>query len=72
MTQSTEPRVVVTWQGAGEPITLTVHGPDGNVGGAPPTSIPLTPMRALELARELIKPAVATIKVNQWGPGWPG
>jgi hypothetical protein len=31
-----------------------------------------TPVRALELAQELIQPAVVSIKTAQWGPGWPG
>jgi hypothetical protein len=35
-------------------------------------AVPLTPVRALELAQELIQPAVVSIKTNQWGPGWPG
>ena len=25
-------RAVVTWAGAGEPIVLTVHGPEGEIG----------------------------------------
>jgi hypothetical protein len=58
----TEPRVVVTWEGPGEPIVLTV----GEV------AVPLTPKRALALAGELTQRAVLTIKVNRWGPGWPG
>ena len=59
-------RAVVTWAGPGEPIMLTIYGPDGVV------AVPLTPKRALELAREMMEPAVIAIKVNQWGPGWPG
>ncbi len=35
-------------------------------------AVPLTPKRALALAVELTQRAVATIKVNQWEPGWPG
>jgi hypothetical protein len=58
--------VVVTWAGAGEPITLTLHGETGEV------AVPLTPKRALELARELIEPAVSSIKTSQWGKPWPG
>ena len=65
MTQPTEPRAVVSWQGAGQPIVLTVYGPDGEV-------VALTPKRALALAVELTQRAVLTIKVNCWGPGWPG
>ncbi len=59
-------RAVVSWQGAGQPITLTVYGADGEV------AVALSPVRALELAVELTQRAVLTIKVNQWGPGWPG
>ncbi len=40
---------------------LTVRGPDGEV------AVPLTPVRALELAQELIQPAVVSIKTAQWG-----
>ena len=66
MTVTTEPRAVVSWEGRGTPIMLTVHGPAGEV------AVPMNPVRALELARELIEPAVQTIKTSQWGPGWPG
>ena len=45
----------------GLPITLTVNGPDGEV------AVALTPVRALELAKELLQPAVAGIKTAQWG-----
>ena len=48
MTENTESRVVVTWAGAGQPITLQVYDPDGAV-----VSVPLSPMRALELAKDL-------------------
>ncbi len=60
------PRAVVAWGGPGEPIMLTAYGPDGEV------AVELTPVRALEIAQELTKPAVTTIKHSQWGPGWPG
>jgi hypothetical protein len=40
---------------------LTVRGPDGEV------AVPLTPVRALELAVDLIQPAVVSIKTAQWG-----
>ncbi len=63
---TTEPRAIVSWEGAGEPILLKVHGPDREA------AMPLTPVRALELARELIEPAVHSIKHKQWGEGWPG
>ena len=52
-------RAVVTWEGSGEPIMLTVRGPDGEVA--------LSPVRALELAQELLQPAVVSIKTAQWG-----
>ena len=57
---------MVTWEGPGEPIMLTVHGPAGEV------AVPLLPKRALELAQELIEPAVSSIKIGQWGKPWPG
>ena len=60
-------RVVVTWASADRPIMLTVYGPDGAV-----VSMPLSPVRALELATELSEPAVMAIKTSQWGPRWPG
>ncbi len=62
----TETRAVVSWEGPGEPIVFKVYGPDGEV------AVRLTPTRTLELAQELIQPAVAAIKTSQWGPGWPG
>ena len=63
----TEHRAVVTWAGAGEPIMLAVYDTGGEV-----VSIPLSPVRALELAQVLAARAVTTIKTNQWGPKWPG
>ncbi len=62
MTETTEPRAVVTWEGPGEPIVLTVHGPDGAV------EVPLLPKRALTLANELLTRGVQAIKADQW-PG---
>ncbi len=59
-------RAVVAWAGPGEPIMLTLYGPDGEV------AVALSPTCALVLARELIEPAVQAIKNSQWGPGWPG
>ena len=58
--------VNVTWAGAGQPIMLVVYGPDGEV-----VAVPLSPVRALELAKDLTEPAVQAIKTAQWGPGWP-
>ena len=63
----TEYRCVVTWAGAGEPITLTIYGPDGAV-----VSVSLSPVRAFGLAKELMERAVSSIKTKQWGEGWPG
>ena len=59
-------RAVVTWQGPGEPIVLTLYS------GAPEVAVALSPTRALELAQELTAPAVTAIKVSQWGLPWPG
>ena len=67
MTAATEPRAVVTWAGAGQPIVLKVSDRDGR-----DIAVPLTPVSALELAQELNRPAVVAIKTNQWGAGWPG
>ncbi len=55
-------RVVVTWEGPGEPIVLTLCGPDGEVA-----TVPLLPKRALTLAQELLTRGVQAIKVD-----WPG
>ena len=55
-------RAVVTWAGAGQPIELVVYSPDGEV-----VSVSLSPVRALELAKQLSEPAVRSIKVLQWG-----
>ena len=61
MTQPTEPRAVVSWEGPGEPIVLEVYGPDGKL------AVPMVPKRALELAQELLTRGVQAIKVD-----WPG
>ena len=66
-TKTTEPRAVVSWTGKDQPITLTIYDQDGKVA-----EMKLSPTRALRLAKELIEPAVRAIKVEQWGPGWPG
>ena len=41
-----------SWEGPGEPIMLTLYGPDGEV--------------ALTLAQELLTSGVAAIKADQW------
>ena len=53
-----EPRAVVTWAGPGQPITLTLYGPAGEV------AVPLLPKRALTLAQELLTRGVAAIKAD--------
>ncbi len=57
---ASEARAVVTWEGPGEPIMLTVHGPAGEV------AVPLLPKRALTLAQELLTRGVQAIKAD-----WP-
>ncbi len=54
-------RAVGSWQGPGQPITLTVYGPGGEV------AVALSPVRALELAQELTQSAVVSIKTAQRG-----
>ena len=60
-TQPTETRVVVAWEGPGQPILLQVYGPAGEV------TVPMVPKRALELAQELLTCGVQAIKAD-----WPG
>ncbi len=55
------PRAVVTWEGPGEPIVLTLYGPDGEV-----LAVPLLPKRALTLAQELLTHGVQAIKADHW------
>ena len=55
-----EPRAVVSWEGPGEPIMLTIYGPDGEV------AVPLLPKRALTLAQELLTRGVSAIKADSW------
>ena len=54
-------RVVVTWEGPGEPIMLTLYGPDREE-----VSLPLLPKRALTLAQELLTRGVQAIKADSW------
>ncbi len=54
-------RAVVTWEGPGEPIMLTLYGPDGEV-----VAVPLLPKRALTLAQELLTQGVSAIKADSW------
>ena len=62
-------RVVVTWAGADQPIKLTVYGPGSK---EVVTVVRLSPVRALELAKDLMERAVSSIKTKQWGKTWPG
>ena len=62
----TEARAVVTWEGPGSPIMLTLYGPDGEV------SLPLLPKRALTLAQELLTRGVQAIKADPEAPWAPG
>ena len=58
-------RAVVTWEGPGKPIVLTLYGMDGEA-----VAVPLLPKRALTLAQELLTRGVQAIKVDQavqWG-----
>ena len=59
MTETIETRAVVTWEGPGEPIMLTLYGPGGEV------ALPLLPKRALTLAQELLTRGVQAIKTDQ-------
>ncbi len=58
-------RAVVTWKGPGEPIMLTLYGPDGEV------ALPLLPKRALTLAQELLTCGVQAIKAEPEAPWAP-
>ncbi len=61
MTETTETRAVVSWEGPGEPIMLALYGPDGET-----VAVRLPPKRALTLAQELLTRGVQAIKANQW------
>ncbi len=61
MTETAEPRAVVSWGGPGQPIVLALYGPAGEA------AVPLLPKRALTLAQELLTAGVAAIKADQWG-----
>ncbi len=54
-----ESRAVVSWEGPGEPIMLTIYGPVGEV-----VALPLEPKRALTLAQELLTCGVQAIKAD--------
>ena len=54
-------RAVVSWEGPGEPIMLTLYGPDGGA-----VAVSLLPKRALTLAQELLTSGVSAIKADSW------
>ncbi len=58
-------RAVVTWEGHGEPIMLTVYSSPGEV------TVPLLPKRALTLAQELLTRGVQAIKAEPEAPWAP-
>ena len=60
-----KPRVVVSWDGPGEPIVLALYGPAGEV------TVPLLPKRALTLAQELLTQGVQAIKAEPGAPWAP-
>ncbi len=66
MTETTETRAVVSWGGVGQPIMLTVYGPDGEA-----VALPLEPKRALTLAQELLTCGVQAIKADPAAPWAP-
>ncbi len=59
-------RAVITWEGPGEPIMLTLYGPAGEVA-----AMSLEPKRALTLAKELLSCGVSAIKANPAAPWAP-
>ena len=65
MTETTESRAAVSWEGPGSPIVLTVYGPDGT------TAMHLLQKRALTLAQELLTHGVQTIKAAPAAPWTP-
>ncbi len=63
---SAPPRAVVSWEGPGEPIMLTLYDPDGEK-----VAVPLLPERALTLAQELLTCGVSAIKADPAAPWAP-
>ncbi len=61
-----EPRAVVSWEGPGEPVMLTLYGTDGEA-----VAVPLEPKRALVLAQELLTYGVSAIKADPAAPWAP-
>ncbi len=61
--QATQHRAVVSQAGDSRSIVLTIYSGDGE------TDLALSPVRALELAKDLMERAVSSIKTKQWGKG---
>ena len=61
MTETNETRVIVSWNGVGEPNALTLYDADGEA-----VAVPLEPKRALTLAQELLMQGVQAIKADSW------
>ena len=61
-----ETRAVVSWNGPGEPVVLTLYAPDGEA-----IAVPLLPRRALALAQELLTQGVQAIKADPAAPWAP-
>ncbi len=66
VTETTHTRAVVSWNGPGQPIMLTVYGADGEA-----VALPLEPKRALTLAQELLTRGVSAIKADPTAPWAP-
>ncbi len=54
-------RAVVSWEGPGEPIVLTLHGAEVEAVAS------LLPKGALALAQELLTHGAQVGKADQWG-----
>ena len=63
MTETMATRAVVNYEGPGEPIMLTLYGPQGEAAAV----VPLLPKRVLTLAQELLTRGVQAIKADQSG-----
>ena len=66
MTVTIQTRAVVTWEGSGAPLVLTLYGPNGEAA-----ALALEPKRALTLAQELLTQGVAAIKADPAAPWAP-
>ena len=64
--ETAENRAVVSWEGPGEPVVLTLYGSDGEA-----VAVALLPKRALTLAQELLSRGVQAIKADPAAPWAP-